>query len=564
MTNELISIFDNAGDIDQIVKDAYVLKVGMYLEIDESGDILNHLFVDKKSERTTDLYKKFIEYDYLSNYVSSNKALGIKTMHSNSYLSLFFKYELLKNKKTALQHIDKYYERVISLDGCPKEADKTRSFYEKEGLSFLEKIDEMVKAYRETNKVSDKKFYIRIFRKADLTIYEEEALRYYKENIFVNPSTVVELDGVKVGAPSFDTTYNNDKPFFNHMTTPFNISKRTTLEEAIKLYKIRLWLQFKSNISEEIYIPFDYDFKSEPTFLDNKPCLYFKVVFGSAELCILDMKVIQQKETNEHFILNNCLNIENPSPKILTIKEVRHLMSKIFFENALSQSNSSLIKEKAEIDRRLELLIYSNQDALLEWFNGNDLFIKPVIDKMTQRACEHILKKTYQKSIIIYKEAFNLRLCLLDHFKKNEEETFMNQFKEIHQTIETGIKDRMEGNEMFYIEDDKTYYYAAGQLIYYILSKKEKKEKTLTELIPFTLAKKQAYFNQLLNRITNAYAHKLKGRKFESLYGAIANYKPTESPSKMNDYLMAGYLSKNILYTKQENEEVENDEQENE
>lgn len=561
MIYELISIFEKAGDIDEIVKDAYTLKQGLYIEINESGEIINHLFTEKKVKQTDELYTKFLEYDYISNYVSSNKSLspGAKKIHSNNYLTVFFKYDMLANKASAIKNIESYYDRVMQLKDSPKEAAEMKAFFETNGQKLLEEIDNMVKRYALTTKVKADKFYIRIYKSADYNLYKQESSRYFSEALYVDKSTLLEIDGVEYGAPSIDTTYGAKKPFLKSVTAPFLIANRMTFEDCMKVHKIRIWLECKSNISDEIYIPFDYDFKSEPIKVENQPCIYLKVKFGSAELKILDMKVIQSKENVEHFILNNYMDIKSLNPRSLTIEELRALMSNVFFNKALNHNKLHLFNEDAELSPEIKNILYLNKDAFLEWFEGNDQLISPIIDKITKRICDCLFKKTYKSDMSIYKEALNLRFCLLDHFKKEEEATILNQFKCIQETISAGIKTRLDEDKMFYITDDETYYYAAGQLIYYILSKKESKDKTLNELNPFVVSTKPEQFKQLLTRLSSAYAHKLSGRKFEALYGAVANYKPSKKPSIMSDYLIAGYFSKNILYTKKD-EEVEEDE----
>lgn len=561
MINELISIFDKAGDIDQIVKDNYALKKGLYIEIDESGDILNHLFVEKESDKTDELYQKFKDYDFYSNWISPNKSLSpvSKRIHSNNYLTVFFKYETLEDKSVLMKYVEKYYETVLLLKDCPKEAGDMKAFYEKEGEAFFEKIDDMVKEYEKTTTVKPKEFYIKIFKSSNLDIYKQEFIRYCTEKIFVDDSNLITVGEEILGPPSFDTTYNDKKAFLVNVTTPFQVANRMSVNDSIKLYMIRTWIQSMSTKWNEIYIPFDYDFKSDPVRVENKPCIYFKVTFASAEPEILDSRLIQSKQSVATIIQNNYMDIKDLEIKALSIDEVRVLMSRKFFENEMRYNRMYLIDDDSKLNKKLKHIINMYEDALLEWFDGNESLIRPVIDKMTASICSILFKETYNSSIYIYRDAYNLRFCLLDYFKKEEEETFMNQFKTIYETIKESIYDRTENNSMTYIENDETFYYAAGQLIYYILNQSEAKEKTLNGLNPFISATSIANFKRLICQIIKTYGHKLTGRRFEALCGAVMNYESTKAPVNMTDYLVAGYFAQNILFlkTKKNDEEVE-------
>ena len=77
-------MYDNKGE--RLITESYVLGEGSYVLVDESGEIIEILEVDKKSSDKTGRYYEFAEMDYFSKLVDMNKPIDFKKIiHSNNY-----------------------------------------------------------------------------------------------------------------------------------------------------------------------------------------------------------------------------------------------------------------------------------------------------------------------------------------------------------------------------------------------------------------------------------------------------------------------------------------------
>lgn len=80
------------GDEISFITDNYSLTTGSYYLLNiETGDVLEQLEVDKNTDKTTDLYRKFAKLEYLSMYMDSNKAVADKNIFSNNIYSFIVK-----------------------------------------------------------------------------------------------------------------------------------------------------------------------------------------------------------------------------------------------------------------------------------------------------------------------------------------------------------------------------------------------------------------------------------------------------------------------------------------
>ncbi|MCK9372756.1 MAG: hypothetical protein M0P91_06135 [Sulfuricurvum sp.] len=97
---------------DKLILDNYQLKDGLYVKINDNGNIgyyikssqkvkkdgkneTEHSFKDTLSNNQNLLYEWFKQRDYYSNVIDTGKAYDApkKTIHNNNYLTLFMKIE---------------------------------------------------------------------------------------------------------------------------------------------------------------------------------------------------------------------------------------------------------------------------------------------------------------------------------------------------------------------------------------------------------------------------------------------------------------------------------------
>lgn len=80
----------------------------------ETRDVLEQLEVDKNTDKTTDLYRKFAKLEYLSMYMDSNKAVADKNIFSNNIYSFIVKKENVSEKITEAV-IEEYYDKNFKI-----------------------------------------------------------------------------------------------------------------------------------------------------------------------------------------------------------------------------------------------------------------------------------------------------------------------------------------------------------------------------------------------------------------------------------------------------------------
>lgn len=566
MIKELIDLFEKTGDLDQAVKDSYPLKKGFYVEIDLTGNILDELIViDDKEIQTTNKYKKFVNYDFYSNMISANKAIDSKAkkVHSSNYLSVFTKLETVEkfSRKDLLGFIDGYYTNVLQLKDCPPIALCHKQLFVTKGENIYDNILEKIAIFKDTvpkglNKILSG-FYIKIFFKADTNVYQQELNRYLEKRIFLDNKLSIEYNNEILGVPSFDTTYNTGKPYLKSQTAPFEVSLRIPIEDAIKLYKIRIWLQNNTKGKNELYLPLDFDFKGEPIREPGKPCFYIQPVFGSAEFNILNATILQPIETVPDVFIRNYFRSSKDVDSYKNIEQIKEMISKTYFMGYMRLDRQYLIEQDASLPNEMKNLAFAYEEPLLRWFSGDDLSIRSHINAFTLKGCKILMKQ----NPIAFRKGYLLRFALMDHFEEKEELRMCNQLEILYKSLNekmTTLRDPK--SEMVFIENDQEFYYFSGQFIAYLMSRSAAKEKDITELKPFLTATKPEVYRRQLCALINNYSHIITTNKIKTLAGLVFNYIPETKPSDMMDYTVAGFFSKNIVYQTLETKEVTDNE----
>ena len=105
-------------------------------------------------------------------------------------------------------------------------------------------------------------------------------------------------------------------------------------------------------------------------------------------------------------------------------------------------------------------------------------------------------------------------------------------------------------------ESDEEYYYAVGQISRYILDKSRalKKNKNLDMLRPIFSVRNDKILKERIALLAKKYAYAIELQYVRSteLLAKVLTYTPE---SKVNDVMiMAGYVDKNILYSKKESD----------
>jgi CRISPR-associated protein Csh1 len=568
LVNDLLELFKKAYDLygDKLILDSYKPDNGLYIRIC-SDDLWESTIISKDGSDDTDLYNWFKKADYYSSLIDMNKAVDTKkTIHSNNYMSIFIKKDILpevgESEKiltnvALIESLERYFD-IFKKNSKASSKDVERIDYNK--VYILSNIPRLIEFIKSKN--IGKKDYVKIFFQADLEKYKHENTRYLIPRIFNKNDYNLSIESKTYGLSNNNMGMNSKKPYLELMSTKFKVPFRVDVESALIIKKLFEWLECQD--SNNLYIPVEYDFKSSlGTSREKKPFYYIYLTRGTG-LTIEDFDYLPHFTEKIKFVFYNFLQIQEAEKgdkyilddeNINSIFELEDRVNGYFYSGRLKNSYYQIPKVKTnEFSKTLLDLLIISRKAMHDYFKkGIETDLRDIINRVSIEVVKEQLKMAQGISINKPAKALNLRLSFLKYFKLRGE----NMGDKIKSMIDM-MNGKLALDNLATCENDDEFYFLAGQLAYYMLSQSEAAKKTHGLVEPFLRSKNAEYLKRQLGFTFDRYKHAISMNysKFNNAMSAVQGYTTNKNLIENQDMFLAGFMSKNIFYDKKDSKDL--------
>lgn len=570
---ELKRTEEKTGDGDRLILDSYIPADGIYIVVNQSGQIRScTIKLNKKSriwEQTpndNDLLRKIRFYDYHSRLISMDKPQDPKKIiHSNNYLSFWIKQESLENGKLDKAAIDRYFdvlknprekykkpqdrkmydyiaEHIGDVD--QEKLEKNREWI-KENIFRLEKLDISLSG----------KNYLKIFFEQDEALYIKEEQRYVMTKIFNKNDYNFEIEEKVLGLPNDNLGLNSKKPYMENKTRRVTVSYLITPEEAVLQRKFFDYLMNKANAGEtDLY--FDTTKKKITAqkkgemFSSDFTGYFLQVQKGKeVEIHHQDTIVDYKYHLIKPFRYQNVLGLEDKEERYKDYrnkKELQSVINEVLFLSWLV-GNYFTQEDKLSVDGELKRNLVWSREAIFAWlYKGLDRNM----DRVLHKVCMNMVKNSVRNGFTMKMgQQFNLMCSLEEYFKGG------CGMAEKYADIQNKLRDKINQSGDCEIETDEEYFYAVGQLVFYFISLSKAKEKMHSLANPFLTATDNTVIRKRLQQYFMKYNYQLKfnGYKFNRMYRMVDAY--ILKNKVQQEYLFGGYIGNNLIYESNKNKE---------
>lgn len=570
---ELKRTEEKTGDGDRLILDSYIPADGIYIVVNQSGQIRScTIKLNKKSrilEQTpndNDLLRKIRFYDYHSRLISMDKPQDPKKIiHSNNYLSFWIKQESLENGKLDKDAIDRYFDVLKNpREKYKKPHDRKMYDYITEHIGDvdqekLEKNREWIKEnifrLEELDISLSGKNYLKIFFEQDEALYIKEEQRYVMTKIFNKNDYNFEIEEKVLGLPNDNLGLNSKKPYMENKTRRVTVSYLITPEEAVLQRKFFDYLMNKANAGEtDLY--FDTTKKKITAqkkgemFSSDFTGYFLQVQKGKeVEIHHQDTIVDYKYHLIKPFRYQNVLGLEDKEERYKDYrnkKELQSVINEVLFSSWLV-GNYFTQEDKLSVDGELKRNLVWSREAIFAWlYKGLDRNM----DRVLHKVCMNMVKNSVRNGFTMKMgQQFNLMCSLEEYFKGG------CGMAEKYADIQNKLRDKINQSGDCEIETDEEYFYAVGQLVFYFISLSKAKEKMHSLANPFLTATDNTVIRKRLQQYFMKYNYQLKfnGYKFNRMYRMVDAY--ILKNKVQQEYLFGGYIGNNLIYESNKNKE---------
>jgi len=581
MLQDCIEVFKSIpkSQRNKLIIDNYIPADGTYIlavpkdDSFEIEEVLN-IKINKKTKeiegKNSHNFYKFCNLDYNSKLLEMNKCIDSKKIiHSNNYLSFFVKKENLFNGKLKDEVIDGYY--ALLADPKKKYAKNKGSEVYLQVENEIGEVDtvriEKIKTWIKENifnldeEFTQGKDYLKIFFDYPLEEYIREGKRYFIPNIYNSNDYNFKFDDKILGLPNDNMGMNSKKPYLENKSRGIGIpyaldSENVLIQKEFFDYLMNLVSIGKSNvlISNEDGSIEGYNYNEIPK--RDFEGVFLHILKGKNEAEIHDYDIITNFKVNlkDNFYYKDYLDVCDSSEKIddsdygiiTKTEDFQTVLNKVLFDGCLIRNYFTEAGDMNIKDNCLKNNLLLSRNRIFDYiWKGADNNFFGLLDKVSLSLVKGTVLNGY---LVKASHKFNLRLSLLEY------KGGINMADILNKTINS-VKNKVNADDYMALENDDEYYYATGQTVSYLLSKHKGKNRPLSLAEPFINAKNNKVLKENLRKLYKKYAYdpSCNNKRFKNLYSLVIGY---EAESKVNeDMIIAGFLTNNIVYMKEEKEQ---------
>jgi len=431
-------------------------------------------------------------------------------------------------------------------------------------------------------------FLIKIFLKnPSIEDYKETYDAYLKNKVFNKDKYNLKINDTIYGVSDNLSSFQDKKPFLQHISAPLKYNYRVKGSDAIKIWK---FFQMVSNrqlpnpmpifvdkeeLNNEVVSLYNNEGKNSYSEiikslienhkinLQNYYLIFFNNKFKKSKIVDIDFVPVFQYKI-ENLKLNEIFYVKGnfSSQKIDNVFDFQMNIVNMIFNNQLvrkTKNNGLWLKYFDEIEVKPEYgltdticnLLYKYRKAIYDYiYKSRHQAITCVMfdDMMTQSVIDDIRKDEDGNKTYSIKFKLNIWFNLYNFFYQTKIRE--NMASKIPELLEKCRK--ISNNEDHLSDNPEEFLFAAGQLIYFLLSKSKAGEKSHALLEPFLQKSKAGLLQDAISNTVNTYKHDIsfgKGR-FENLAKEVLAYETDVNLKSLQRYLLAGYFAEPIIYEK--------------
>lgn len=588
---DLIKFFSEKPNFQQVVLDNYQLGNGLYIIV-ENNYIKTIINVNKEQPECIE-YEWLRAADYYSQLVDMNKSVDpSKKIHSCNPFSIFIKADTLPEYGTGekvltmdglVQAIEKYYSILSSIGKEDKKAleilknanlpELDNNLLEACKSWLLENLDSILQVVKDNPPTNGS--YLKIFFYQDIIKYENECRRYLLPKIFNKNDYNTEEDGKICGLSNFNMGLNAKKPYLELMSTQFEVPFRISIDNSIVLKCFFEWItDYKTSDGKSISSMYlstnennEFSFSKDLNKFIQGYFIHFK---RGKETWITDFDYLPFNPDDKPFFrMEDVLGIENwRYNDLYSIWQLEKIIDGVFFANRLVQnylidtSDMKSYYKPGEYTKNLENLMLRYRKALHNYFRkGDNKAFNYCVDVMSKSVVLEILKMDEENGYWKTATAFNLRIALIEQMDLKGDEKMADFIQELTDLVRTKRDSEVEQP---HCDTDREFFFVCGQLSRYLFSLSEAAEPKHSFAESLIKSKDSAVLKRKLKDLYITYGHNilLKSMRFNNLMSMVIGYSTDVMLKEYEDYFLAGFLSKNLLYEKKEKQEVTKNENE--